>query len=43
MNARLPFAPPGRQLDGRELQKLAATVAGAEEVWTDLLEYQAHG
>lgn len=39
MNARLPFAPPGRQLDGRELQKLAATVVGVEEVWTDLLEY----
>ncbi|WP_334666680.1 cysteine dioxygenase [Streptomyces cyaneofuscatus] len=39
MNARLPFAPPGRQLDGREPQQLAATVVGAEEAWTDLLEY----
>ncbi|MFI8166154.1 cysteine dioxygenase [Streptomyces sp. NPDC085931] len=40
MNAPLPFSPPGRTLDGQELQELAAAVAGSEELWTGLLEHR---
>ncbi|MFI8219719.1 cysteine dioxygenase [Streptomyces sp. NPDC085932] len=43
MSAPLPFVPPERTLTGGELQELAAAVAGAEGLWTDLLEHRTDG
>ncbi|GAA2285983.1 hypothetical protein GCM10010145_39770 [Streptomyces ruber] len=40
MTGRLPFPPPGRVLDGQELQSVARAVAEAEELWTDLLPHR---
>jgi hypothetical protein len=37
------FSPPGHTLDGQEPQEPAATVAGAEALWTDLPEHRTDG
>jgi len=35
---RLPFDPPGRTLDGHQLQAIAAKVAAALELWQESLD-----
>lgn len=41
MRDRLPLSPPGRVLDGQELQKVARAVAEDEGLWSDLLQHRA--
>ncbi|MER8222559.1 hypothetical protein ABTZ58_18590 [Streptomyces sp. NPDC094143] len=44
MKAPLPlFPPPGRTSDGQGLQEPAATVVGAEALWTDLPDHRTDG
>ncbi|GHB54584.1 hypothetical protein GCM10010377_52130 [Streptomyces viridiviolaceus] len=42
MREDLPFSPPGRVLDGKELQKVVRVVAEDKGLWAEQLQHRTN-